>query len=82
LPEKYNSLVNQLNGLDPIPDPKFDKENVNMNLAAIHAFIEVGKRLIFSEAKVSDFQKKLYDVFKRKGLPNREFNTNVRISLQ
>ncbi len=78
LPEKYNSLVNQLNGLDPIPDPKFDKENVNMNLAAIHAFIEVGKNLIFSEAKVIDFQKKLYDGFKRKGLPNREFKASIK----
>ena len=78
LPEKYNSLVNQLNGLDPIPDPKFNKENINMNLAAIHTFIEVGKRLIFSEAKVSDFQKKLYDGFKRKGLPNREFKASIK----
>ena len=43
VPNKYNSLANQLNGLAPIPDPKYDKENVNMNLAAIHAFIEVGK---------------------------------------
>ena len=55
MPKKYNSLANQLQGLDPIPDPQFNKENINMNLAAIHAFIEVGKNLIFSEAKVIDF---------------------------
>ena len=78
MPNKYNSLANQLNGLDPIPDPKFDKENVNMNLAAIHAFIEVGKKLIFSEAKVIDFQKKLYDGFKRKGLPHREYKASIK----
>ena len=49
-----------------------------MNLAAIHAFIEVGKKLIFSEAKVIDFQKKLYDSFKRKGLPNREYKASIK----
>ena len=32
MPNKYNSLANQLNGLDPIPDPKFDKENVVKNI--------------------------------------------------
>lgn len=78
MPKKYNSLANQLQGLDPIPDPQFNKENINMNLAAIHAFIEVGKNLIFSEAKVIDFQKKLYDNFKRKGLPNREFKASIK----
>ena len=78
MPNKYNSLANQLNGLVPIPDPKFDKENVNMNLAAIHAFIEVGKKLIFSESKVIDFQKKLYDGFKRKGLPNKEYRASIK----
>ena len=78
MPKKYNSLANQLEGLDPIPDPQFNKENINMNLAAIHAFIEVGKNLIFSEAKVIDFQKKLYDNFKRKGLPNREFKASIK----
>ena len=78
MPNKYNSLADQLNGLNPIPDPEFDKENVNMNLAAIHAFIEVGKKLIFSESKVIDFQKKLYDGFKRKGLPNKEYRASIK----
>jgi hypothetical protein len=82
MPKKYNSLVNQLEGLDPIPDPQFNKENINMNLAAIHAFIEVGKKFIFSEAKVIDFQKKLYEDFKRKGLPNREFKASIKYGEQ
>jgi len=77
-PEKYYSLVGQLKGLEPIPEPKFDKKNVNMNLAAIHAFIEVGKKFIFSEAKLIDFQKKLYRDFKRKGLPNKEFKASIK----
>ena len=41
----YTSLSNQLNGLIGVPNP--DKEIV-FELAAIQAFINVGKELIFS----------------------------------
>jgi hypothetical protein len=77
-PEKYNSLSGQLKELESIPDPEFDKLHVNFKLAAIHAFIETGKKLIFSEQKVIDFQKKLYNDIKDKGISSREFKASIK----
>ena len=47
-------------------------------MAAIHAFIEVGKELIFSEERVVNFQEKLYEKFKKNGLPRKEYNASIR----
>ena len=77
MPEKYFPLEGQINGLEAIPSPGDYEENINYNLAAIHAFIEVGKELIFSEDRVIDFQDKLYEKFKNNGLPRKEFNASV-----
>lgn len=68
-PEKYNSLVGQVNGFTAIPDP--DNKNVNMNLAALQAFTVVGKQLIFSEDKITAFQNKMYDSLRQEGLPEK-----------
>ena len=74
MPEKYFPLEGQISGLEAIPSPGDYEENINYKLAAIHAFIEVGKELIFSEDRVLDFQEKLYEKFKNNGLPRKEFN--------
>ncbi len=52
-PEQYHSLAGQLNGLTK--SPKIT-EHVNPYLAAIYAYNIVGKALIFSEHKMTDFQ--------------------------
>jgi len=67
-PEKYNSLEGQMNEYKDIPDPT-DK-NVDMNLAAIHAFLTIGKQLIFSEDKINEFQDKTYADLQEAGLPD------------
>lgn len=56
---KYNSLQNQLNGLDSIPklDPKV---GVNQKVAALVAHMEVSKQLVFSEEIVEKFRDSLY----------------------
>ena len=77
MPEKYFPLEGQISGLEAIPSPGDYEENINYKLAAIHAFIEVGKELIFSEDRVIDFQEKLYEKFKNNGLPRKEFNASV-----
>ena len=77
MPEKYFELEGQINGLEVIPDPDYDEENINYKLAAIHAFIEVGKELIFSEERVVNFQEKLYEKFKKNGLPRKEYNASI-----
>lgn len=53
-PDRYQSLAGQLNGLTE--SPKIP-ENVNPYLAAIYTYNIVGKTLIFSEDKMTDFQK-------------------------
>ena len=78
MPEKYFSLEGQISGLEEIPSPENYGENINYKLAAIHAFIEVGKELIFSEDKVINFQDKLYEKFKKNGLPRKEFKASVK----
>lgn len=55
----YNSLQNQLKGLDSIPslDPKI---GVNKEVAALVAHMEVSKALVFSEELVEKFRDSLY----------------------
>ncbi|MFP2995742.1 vanadium-dependent haloperoxidase [Spongiivirga sp. MCCC 1A20706] len=67
--ELFNPIEQQINELKAIPDPT--DENVNFNLAALHAFTEVGKDLIFSEDKMTAYQNNMYDSLTKAGLPNK-----------
>ncbi len=68
-PEKYNSFVNQLEGFSEIPEA--ENENVDYHLASLHAFTVVGKQLIFSEDRITEFQEQLYDSLQNNGLPTK-----------
>ena len=65
--DNYASLSGQVKGLKPLS--KTLDEDVNYNIASLHAFNEVGKALIFSEDKMIIFQKKLDQELKNKGVP-------------
>ncbi len=52
--DQYHSLNGQLTGLSPIPEPK-DDAAINPHLAALQAFHEVSKTLVFSDAKIDTF---------------------------
>lgn len=54
--ETYSSLAGQLNSLDSLPSPE---SAISYPLAAVYAFNEVGKALIFSEDKMVEFKTKL-----------------------
>ena len=60
-------LGGQLNGLDKAPENA--SEEVNLNLAAIHAFLHIGRNLIFSEDKIKLYQQNLYTRLRDEGLP-------------
>jgi|TARA_B110000503_G_scaffold133021_1_gene209831 hypothetical protein len=65
-PDQFVSLAGQLNQLTPIPkstDPK-----INYHMAALHAFFQVGKALIFSEDKMQVFMDHTYDSLQKRGL--------------
>lgn len=70
----YNSLAGQLDGLDAVPKPTSDK--INYHLASIHAFLLVGTQLIFSEAKMIEYQDALYAKLENNGLPRAVKNAS------
>ncbi len=52
--ETINSLAGQLTDLQNLPNPE---KEINHTVAALEAFNTIGKALIFSEAKMEEFQK-------------------------
>ena len=65
-PEGYKSLAGQLNGLTT---PPAISEEVAPELAALYAYNQIGKTLIFSENKMKAFQAKLDGKVKDMGVP-------------
>jgi len=63
--ETYNSLKGQISHLEEIPLADKSK-NINYQLAALIAHIEMSKRLIFSENRIETFRDSLYQVWNSK----------------
>lgn len=63
--DSYRSLQGQVPGLSAIPEPKTDSP-VNYRLAALIAHMDMGRRLIFSEDKVTTFRDSLYNVWEKR----------------
>jgi hypothetical protein len=74
-PNKYNSLENQLTGYKDISS--IDNTDVIPNLSAIHAFLFVGKALIFSENKIDEYMNNLYKELRGLGLSKRKLNKSI-----
>jgi hypothetical protein len=56
----YQSLENQLNALKKIPNVSFDKK-ANKQLAALIAYLDVAKEVVFSKEKITIFRDSLYN---------------------
>lgn len=56
--KNYISLSGQLKGLTPTPAPA--SKDINFELAALIAQLEIGKQLIFSEDKILSYRDSLY----------------------
>ena len=72
----FKSLTGKIKGLDKIPLPDPDLE-YSFPLASIHAFLEVGKDLIFSEEKITEYQKEVMSELKELGIPNEIYNRSI-----
>ena len=72
----YRSLAGQLHGLEGVPQPEADQEYC-YPLASIHAFLTVGKALIFSEPKIEAFEEEVMAHFESVGMPRAVFNRSV-----
>ena len=72
----YKTLDGQLKELINTPPPEAGKEYC-FPLASTHAFLTVGKALIFSEEKIAVFQEKLYNEFKALKMPSKVFDNSI-----
>lgn len=66
--DTLQSLAGQVTDLQPAPAPETDR--IDPNLASVHAFLTVGKTLIFSEDKMDEFRENLYARLEDEGLPS------------
>jgi hypothetical protein len=64
---KYSSVSDKLNGFVPIPKADTNKE-INLDLAALMAHMELSKSLIFSEERFKTLQDSLYMNWENKNL--------------
>lgn len=76
---EYNSLAGQLTGLENVPAPA-STENLNFQLAALIAHMDLNKKLIFSEDWMQVYIDSLYQVWEAKNAA--EFNTSKAYGLQ
>ncbi len=74
-PKKYSSLEFQLTGFKQISS--YEDPNIIPNLSAIHAFLVVGKALIFSENKIDEYMDNLYNELKALGLSKRNLDKSI-----
>ena len=74
-PDQFESLAGQLNGLTESPEIS---ANVNPYLAAIYAYNIVGKTLIFSEDKMTDFQNQFEQRLIDLSIPSRIRKNSMR----
>jgi len=63
--EAYRSLRGQVAELDGIPEPA-ESQQLNYRLAALIAHMDLGRRLIFSEDRITVFRDSLYGVWENK----------------
>lgn len=63
--KEYVSLAGQLNGLSAIPKPQ---QPIQHELAAVQAFLQLGRALIFSEAQMDEFIQQWHQELKDKGI--------------
>ncbi len=63
--DAYLSLAGQATGLEPIPKPN-DEQEINYQLAAVVAHMELSKQLIFSEKDMEQYRDSLYTIWEAK----------------
>ncbi|MHA7864289.1 vanadium-dependent haloperoxidase [Flagellimonas marinaquae] len=77
--DKYKSLAGQVTDLGNIPTPE-NEENINFEMAALVAHMDLSKRLIFSEERMETFRDSLYTIWMDKNEP--VFNASKEYGLE
>jgi hypothetical protein len=73
---EYQSLAGHVNGLTPLPSPAADSQYY-LPLAAVHAFMEVGKALTFSKDRMDSLRADMHTRFRSMGIPDDVFARSV-----
>ncbi|MEZ4774187.1 MAG: vanadium-dependent haloperoxidase [Bacteroidia bacterium] len=73
---EYKSLAGQLTGLETTPLPDTSKE-ICYPLAAVQAFLTVSRTMIFSQDKLSAYEKEVMDKFRAMGVPSDVFTASL-----
>ena len=73
---EFKSFAGQLNGLDAVPQPEAGKDYC-FPLAAVHAFLSTGRKMIFSEDQIEEFQNQIYKEFKDLGMSEEVYNNSL-----
>jgi len=68
-PQHYQSLAGQLNGLKQISIPA-DTVGVDMELAALMAYMKVGEAVTFPEGSLKQYQDSILQIARKKACPN------------
>jgi len=79
--EGYQSLADQLNGFTAGPQPEAGKEYA-YPVAALNAYSQIGKALIFSEAKIEAYQKELAASFEKINMPQDVYDRSMDFGQQ
>jgi len=78
--KEYKSITNQLNDLPPLPKVKKKLKNVNLRIAALVAYLDIGKDLIFSQEKIEVYRDSLYTTWK--SINDNEFMKSKEYGLE
>lgn len=70
------TLAGQLSGLDTVPRPRSGEE-YSYELAAVKAMLQVGRTLVFSEANMDEFSKKIMKEFRDSGIPDDVYKRSI-----
>lgn len=77
----FVSLAGQATGLTPVPQPEKGVEYC-YPLASVQAILVVGKALVFSEDKMTEFYNGMMEEFKATGIPDDVFERSVKYGSQ
>ncbi len=72
----YKSMVGQLNGFEKVAKPEAGKEYC-YPLAAVKAYLTIGKNLTFAQEVYADFEKKLWEDYQATGIPDDVYERSI-----
>jgi len=75
--DNYRTLAGQLNALEEVPSPD-SRKVYSMPVAAVNAFLQTGRTMIFSEQKIVEFEAAILEQMKTEGnIPQSVYDRSI-----